>query len=180
MHAYNLFNVDFGSSKANATGSSGVGYTILDITGSIVEPRTTVGVTQVAPGIYSAAPHFPHSDPSYQILWDTGTAFPKTYYASETVNNLKQFFELTASISAVNDAVSMAATVLSGARDDLTQLKIDVALIRDFTAGRWKMSNNQMIFYKEDNLTEIARFNLFDDGGNPSMESVFERKKIVS
>jgi predicted deacetylase len=87
---------------------------------------------------------------------------------------------LTASISAVNDAVNMAATVLSGAYEDLTQLKIDVAFIRDFTAGRWKMSNNQMIFYKEDNLTEIARFNLFDDGGNPSMESVFERKKIVS
>lgn len=180
MHAYNLFTVDFGSSKSNATGSNGVGFTILDMTGSIVEPRTTDGVTQVAPGIYSAAPHFPHDDPSYQILWDTGAAFPKTYYASETVNNLKQFFELTASISAVNNAVSMAADVLSDARDDLTQLKIDVALIKDFTTGRWKMMNNQMIFYKEDNLTEIARYSLFDDRGNPSMESVFERKKIVS
>jgi|LauGreDrversion4_2_1035121.scaffolds.fasta_scaffold78347_3 hypothetical protein len=180
MHAYNLFTVDFGQSKADATGSSGVGYTLLDITGSIVENRTTEGVVQVAPGIYSATPHFPHDDPAYQILWDTGTAFTKTYYAAETVNNLKQFFELTASISAVNNAVSMAAEVLSDTRDDLSQLKIDVALIRDFTAGRWKMMNNQMIFYKEDNLTEIARFGLFDDSGNPSMESVFERKKIVS
>jgi len=180
MHAYNLFTVDFGPSKADATGASGVGFTILDSAGAVVASRTTSGVSQVAPGIYSAAPHFPDEDPAYQILWDTGTAFSKTYYATETVNNLKQFFELTSSIAAVNQAVDMAAGVITSAYADLTQIKIDVALIRDFTAGRWKMSNNQMVFYKEDNLTEIARFSLLDDGGNPSMESVFERKKITS
>jgi hypothetical protein len=44
--------------------------------------------------------------------------------------------------------------------------------------GRWKIINKQMIFYKADNITEIARFDLFDDSGNPSAEAVFERVKV--
>jgi len=52
----------------------------------------------------------------------------------------------------------------------------------DFTyninSGRWKIINNQMIFYKEDNITEVVRFNLFDSSGNPTMDSPFERQKV--
>ena len=48
----------------------------------------------------------------------------------------------------------------------------------DIQYGRWYINNNQMIFYKEDNVTEVARFNLFDDNGNPTMDAVFDRVKI--
>jgi hypothetical protein len=179
MHSYNLFTVDFGGSKANATGSTGVGYVLLDSTGSIVAARTTSGVIQTAPGIYSARPHFPDSDTSFQIVWDTGSAFTKTYYASETVSNMNQFFELTSSIGAINEAVANAADVIDAVVGDIQTMMIDISYIRDFTAGRWKMQNNQMIFFKEDNITEIARFDLLNDAGLPSMESVFERKKLL-
>lgn len=47
--------------------------------------------------------------------------------------------------------------------------------IYDIQFGRWKIENNQMIFYKEDNSTEVVRFDLFDESGKPSMEVVFER-----
>jgi hypothetical protein len=180
MHTVNLFTADFGTSKANATGSNGVGYQILDSTGSIVLGRTTTGVVQTAPGIYSVRPKFPDSDNSFQIVWDTGAAFPKTYYATETVNNLQQFFQLTASIAAVNQAVEAASDVIDATLGSIQTMMIDISVIRDFTAGRWKMQNNQMVFYKEDNVTEIARYQLLNDSGNPSMESVFERRKVVS
>jgi hypothetical protein len=35
-----------------------------------------------------------------------------------------------------------------------------------------------MLFYKEDNATLIAEFNLLDDAGNPTMDAVFERVKV--
>lgn len=180
MHSVNLFTVDFGSSKANATGSSGVGYQVLDSTGSIVLGRTTTGVTQTAPGIYSVRSKFPDVDDSFQIVWDTGAAFPKTYYATESINNLQQFFQLTASIAAVNAAVEQASDVIDATLGGIQSMMIDISVIRDFTAGRWKMQENQMIFYKEDNTTEIARYQLLNDAGKPSMDSVFERRKIVS
>jgi hypothetical protein len=44
----------------------------------------------------------------------------------------------------------------------------DLAFVKGIEAGRWKIENNQMIFYAEDNLTELVRFNLsFDLNGNP-------------
>lgn len=42
--------------------------------------------------------------------------------------------------------------------------------------GRWKIVNNQMIFYDEDGLSELYVFDLFDASGNPTMTGVMERK----
>lgn len=56
----------------------------------------------------------------------------------------------------------------------------DVDLVRDLRAGRWKVdeSVNQIIFYKEDNVTEVRRYNLLDENGNPAFTNVFERTKV--
>lgn len=42
-----------------------------------------------------------------------------------------------------------------------------IETVRDFQEGRWRINGSQMVFYKEDNVTEIARFNLFDGNGTP-------------
>lgn len=45
----------------------------------------------------------------------------------------------------------------------------DLAFIRGIEGGRWKIENQEMIFYSEDNLTELIRFELsFDGNGNPN------------
>jgi hypothetical protein len=53
----------------------------------------------------------------------------------------------------------------------------DVAFIKYIEGGRWKIdtSLNQMIFYKDDNVTEVARFNLKDSAGAAVSTDVFER-----
>ena len=51
MSLFQLRNVNFGKSKANATGTLGVGYTVYDATGTIVTSRTTSGVYQILTGI---------------------------------------------------------------------------------------------------------------------------------
>ena len=58
-----------------------------------------------------------------------------------------------------------------------TNLVLDVQFIKDIEGGRWIIDSalNQMIFYKDDNITEIARFDLTDATGQPTNTNVFER-----
>lgn len=55
----------------------------------------------------------------------------------------------------------------------------DIAFIKAIQGGQWKVKNNQMIFYDEDNGTEIARFNLFNAEGEPAIENVTERQRVL-
>jgi len=56
-----------------------------------------------------------------------------------------------------------------------TALLDDVDFIKDIEGGRWRIHDKQMIFYASDNITEVARFNLFDKTGTPSGDNVYER-----
>lgn len=165
---------NFGRSKSNATGSLGVGYQLLDYVGGVAVSRTTTGVYQTAPGIYAAYIAFPDEFRG-QILWDTGTAFPEIYYASEQHNTEENLPDVI-----YEKLNTIENTIVSGSLDDKLDLileKADITL--QMTAGRWHILNNQMIFYKDDNVTEVMRFDLYDDLGNPSMDAVFDRRKVI-
>jgi len=58
------------------------------------------------------------------------------------------------------------------------EIKIDQKMARYIHTGRWKIDKdeNQMIFYQDDNTTEIAKYDLLDDKGKPSVTQIFERK----
>lgn len=159
MSLSQLRNVNFGPRKLDATGSSGVGYQLLDSAGSITAARTTAGVYQTAPGIYAAYVSFPDNFRG-QILWDTGTTFPTASYAAEQYN-----------VEENDPKVSLTHTAV-------TQMSGTLNSVYDIQFGRWRIVNDQMIFYKDDNTTEVVRFNLFDDSGNPTMDAVFERVKV--
>jgi hypothetical protein len=57
-------------------------------------------------------------------------------------------------------------------------IKDDVELVRKIERGRWKIENNQMIFYDTNGTTPLLTFNLFDQVGTPTMEDVFERVEV--
>lgn len=153
-----LKNVNFGVSRANATGSSGVGYTLIDSLGNVISSRTTIGVYQIVPnsGIYAANITIPDNF-NGQILWDTANFFSKTYRAIEHYNTEEKIDDIWQAISSITGSLTF---------------------IRDMTAGRWKIENNQMKFYKEDNMTLIAVYDLYDQNGLPSSEIVVERSKV--
>jgi len=54
----------------------------------------------------------------------------------------------------------------------------EIDYLYNIEGGKWKIEANQMIFYKSDNLTEVARFNLKDSTGNPAMSNVYERSRV--
>jgi hypothetical protein len=49
--------------------------------------------------------------------------------------------------------------------------------VHDIEGGKWTIAGDQMIFFKSDNLTEIARFDLYDSDGNPTMSNVMRRDR---
>jgi|TARA_R110001583_G_scaffold176504_1_gene331193 hypothetical protein len=63
--------------------------------------------------------------------------------------------------------------------EEVNAIDGSVQYIKDLTAGKWKIdsSTSQMIFYAEDNSTELARYNLKDSAGVASVSEVFERVK---
>lgn len=152
--------VNFGKNKSNATGSSGVGYTVFDSVGVVNAPRTTTGVTQLASGsgIYQAPISFPDTFKG-SVLWDTGVAFPTTYYATEQYNSEEN-----------NPNVDVILSMT-------TQISSSVEIIRGMTEGRWYIdeNTNKMFFYDKDNTTLIAEYNLKDKDGLPTVDAVFER-----
>lgn len=63
---------------------------------------------------------------------------------------------------------------------ELTDIQSDIVFLKDIEGGRWKIdkTNKKMLFYKIDNTTLVATFNLFDENGNPAFEDIFERRRV--
>lgn len=141
-----------------------VGYTLYDNLGAEVAARSTAGVHEVGigTGIYAASVAFPDSF-SGSILWDTGQG-PDTVYASEEQNNTDSAASLTDDITTIKSA-----------------LDSDLTFVKDMIGGRWHIDHEtaQMVFYKGDNSTEVARFNLRDKNNDPSYLSVFDRNRVT-
>lgn len=60
------------------------------------------------------------------------------------------------------------------------EVKIDQKMARYIHTGRWVVdeNTNEMIFYQDDNVTEIAKYALFDRNGNSSIAELFERRLV--
>lgn len=167
-----LQDSNFGRHRADQTGSTGVGYAILDVAGGVVTPRTTVGVYQVASGsgIYAANVTYPDNFHG-QIFWDcpafTGSLglILSQAFATEQFN-----------VEANDPFVSSSYALLSGT------IAPSLQVLRDIAVGRWKIDKvaMTMTFYREDNVTVVATFALKDDTGAPAFDGVFERVLVGS
>lgn len=62
----------------------------------------------------------------------------------------------------------------------LKSINTDLAFIKKIEGGRWKIDTdtNEMIFYEDDNVTEVARFNLFDKKGIAASKDIAERVRM--
>jgi len=86
------------------------------------------------------------------------------------------FVSVRASNSAglVNPDIGKAVWEHATATTILTKLDF----IKGIEGGRWRIVANEMIFYAEDNITELARFGLKDANGNATMINPMERVRL--
>jgi len=64
-----------------------------------------------------------------------------------------------------------------GSTDGIS-VKQNIEFLKDIEGGKWEIVGNQMIFYKSDNITEVARFDLFDSSGSPSEMNIVKRQRV--
>jgi hypothetical protein len=159
MSTSHIKTVNLGKLKA---GLATVGFTLYDVSGSVTVPRNTSGVYELGTltGIYGANISFPDAFAG-SILWDSGEASP--VYATEEI-----------------DLITTPAGLASNVASIQATLDADLTFVKDMLGGQWKIDDNQfqMIFYKDDNTTEVARFDLRDNKGDPSFLSVFLRQRV--
>lgn len=60
----------------------------------------------------------------------------------------------------------------------IASIATDLAVVKKVETGRWKIENNQMVFYDDDGVTPLLTFDLKDAAGDPSSTSVFERVRV--
>jgi uncharacterized protein YdeI (BOF family) len=53
-----------------------------------------------------------------------------------------------------------------------------LGLVHSILGGKQQIIDNQLICYAADNATEVARFNLFDSDGDPTMVAVYLRTRV--
>lgn len=75
-------------------------------------------------------------------------------------------------------ASGTAGHVVTSVSGTLSVIASDITFIKSIEGGRWKIDNNKMLFYADDNVTLVAEFNLYDSTGTPSETSVFERVRV--
>lgn len=129
-------------------------------------------------------------------LVDSGTLIEEgnIYAASVTINEVGQYriiyftpseyengtedivvdtydnFRADVSLDEIEEKIDGMITILS-------TMEEKIELIKQIESGRWKVYKNQMIFYNDSGV-EIIRFNLYDNQGKPTMESVMERRPV--
>ncbi len=162
-----LRSVEFGGFRSGQTGSNGVTYAVLDVSGSTVMGPMTTGVYELAPGsgIYAANISFPDSF-NGSVLWECP---PVT--ASYGDNN----FILTSSFATEQYNVEENDPKVGDTWNMVNHITGSIEALYDCQFGRWQIVGNQMLFYAPDNTTLLATFNLYDDTGAPNQVNVFQR-----
>ena len=61
---------------------------------------------------------------------------------------------------------------LENINDNVLSILSDIGFTKDIAGGKWEISGEEMIFYKADNVTEVARFTISRDAkDNPIMRT---------
>ena len=108
----------------------------------------------------------------YRVLYLLPEGYTSGSEIIEVIN--KEDFKADISELALEETVQLVKIET----DKIPQLIIDVELIKQIESGKWQLVGNQLIFYKDDNITEICRFNTFDVNGTPSMEDIMKRERV--
>ena len=139
----------------------------------------TVGVKSVAPYFFLMNGWKVRPYEGNHTLNISGNLFvdePGTYGYNIIVSTIGTYRVL------VNMSTTSDATVITAGSGWTTEEKNtlldNVYMIKQINSGCWYITNNQMIFYKDDNETEIMRFDLLNKDGKPAMIDVFKRDRV--
>lgn len=158
---------------------------VLDNTGTAVDLVSNIcNESQDAPGLY---------------LWDTSNMTTEAgsyfYIMSDGINSMPGKFVYGGYLDTVAEKTDAVATqtivqettsnidskidiVGNAITEAVTEVSQDIrSIIEDVQLGNWEIKDNQMIMLDKVGV-ELARFDLFDMRGTPTMSNVFKRERV--
>ncbi len=164
--------VNFGRNKTGL--ASSIGYRLIDATGLVARARSQLGVYEAYPGtgIYAAEIDFEDGFKG-TILWDIDAVNP--VFAAEEFNDIVNG-------GAVKQQVTEVTTQVGIVSDQVTDLADEIRFIRGMTAGRWTLDkkNSTMTYYDESGKNVLVTYEMLDEDGKPSIESVYDRRIVAA
>jgi hypothetical protein len=70
------------------------------------------------------------------------------------------------------------ATAPLALQTNLVDVQAALEVVRKVETGRWRIHDNQMLFYDTDGTTILFAYDLFNAMGVPSETEVYERKPV--
>lgn len=114
----------------------------------------------------------------WRYVWEPATLPVAGYIAEYTLTDTFGVVTSVGEDIIVRDIARQET--LADVRSRILLIQDDLMMVRKVETGRWKIVANQMIFYEDDDATPMLTFDLKDDLGLPSMNSVFERMPVGS
>ncbi|MCD6149098.1 hypothetical protein J7J18_07030 [bacterium] len=153
---------------------------------NMVEPKIDITISSRAS--QESVDAIPTADEIADVVWDettsdhtTSGSFGEEVQSHATKTELDQ---AEANIRGVDsDSLKTLSDQIDSVKeqtDKIPTIQLDVSFIKDIEGGRWVLDGHQMVFYKEDNTTEVARFDLYNkDGALISEEDdAYERRRV--
>lgn len=88
------------------------------------------------------------------------------------------YITVTKTSSTSASIIQVGSALTTEEHNQLANVENMTETIKQMFSGTWRMENNQFIMIKDDGVTELFRFNLTDDAGNPTMESPTRRIRV--
>lgn len=105
---------------------------------------------------------------------ERGTSGLTSEESAALLQNTTDLSTIAGEVTTTDDNIAAIQGDISDIKTDIINLQADTAFMVAIESGEWKIVSNQMIFY-DTGGTEIARFDLEGQTGDPAMTDVFRR-----
>lgn len=78
----------------------------------------------------------------------------------------------------IRSALGVVGDKVAAVGGQLQLMQTDIDFIKSISGGKWHILGSEMIFYKDDNTTEVARFRLYNDAGIPAPTGTVRRERL--
>lgn len=91
---------------------------------------------------------------------------------TDKISDIKTETDKISGVKSETDKIQGVKDTVETNEANILSILSDLGFVKEIEGGKWQIVDGQMIFYKADNATEIARFNIaYDAEGNPIMRT---------
>lgn len=116
---------------------------------------------------------------NYTVTFEDGQYNVRCVGANHNLADVKNLNQVSLIVGNAAGLIIAEGALTTEEHDKLFDTNTRIKIIEQINSGCWKMMNNQLIIYEDDNVKEMFRFNLYDKDGQPSMTKVTHKSRVL-